>query len=370
MQNPILALSTLATRLAFLVGIVASCGVASAETFTVDDVRSTLVLSGSAVGVEFEQQGPGSLETTFTGSINVALGGSSLTFSGGSVVVADNSGSWEPKAGGAPGSEPANYGAQASAGFAAAKAAARHLQFDILSGAIPLSSGAFDPAAVDFSVPAAAGAVVDYAVTGLFNKADSLPFAGSADNASTTQGSLFTNGDTQTLTLPVKVTYLFKLLSDGDTVVTLTGQLVATRSLGGGGNNAFEGWAAGLFPGNNDPAVVGPNADPDGDDVPNFAEFAFGLNPTQPNPGFAPLVVKIDPAHADVLTVEFIRPKGLVGVQYSLRAGDNLADLKPLNVAPEITDLGNGTERVTFRDVQGIAGADAFRYIQLQVTKI
>ena len=46
--------------------------------------------------------------------------------------------------------------------------------------------------------------------------------------------------------------------------------------------SAFDDWIAGLFPGETDPDIIGPDADPDGDGFSNLAEFLFGSNPTQP----------------------------------------------------------------------------------------
>lgn len=49
---------------------------------------------------------------------------------------------------------------------------------------------------------------------------------------------------------------------------------------------AFDNFIDPLFPGNpNDPAFVGPNADPDGDGIRNFLEFALGGDPADVNSG-------------------------------------------------------------------------------------
>lgn len=54
-------------------------------------------------------------------------------------------------------------------------------------------------------------------------------------------------------------------------------QIALTRAA-----TAFDNFIDPLFPSNpNDPAFVGPNADPDGDGVSNFDEFALGGNPAQ-----------------------------------------------------------------------------------------
>jgi hypothetical protein len=41
----------------------------------------------------------------------------------------------------------------------------------------------------------------------------------------------------------------------------------------------FQSWINKFFPNETEPAIISPDADPDGDGVNNFAEYAFGLNP-------------------------------------------------------------------------------------------
>jgi alpha-L-rhamnosidase len=45
----------------------------------------------------------------------------------------------------------------------------------------------------------------------------------------------------------------------------------------------FQTWINGFFPTETDPATIGPDADPDGDGLGNFTEFAFGLLPNNGN---------------------------------------------------------------------------------------
>ncbi|WP_035610360.1 autotransporter-associated beta strand repeat-containing protein [Haloferula sp. BvORR071] len=49
--------------------------------------------------------------------------------------------------------------------------------------------------------------------------------------------------------------------------------------------SAFETWANGFFPGETDPNIVGPNADPDGDGNSNALEFALGGTPNNGSSG-------------------------------------------------------------------------------------
>lgn len=88
--------------------------VPTAVLFYLDDVNSTLSLSGNILGVPFEQQGPGSLTATVAGIISADIDTAAGTFSWGtdSYAAAADSGSWQPLADGSAGSAPANYGVQ------------------------------------------------------------------------------------------------------------------------------------------------------------------------------------------------------------------------------------------------------------------
>ncbi len=51
----------------------------------------------------------------------------------------------------------------------------------------------------------------------------------------------------------------------------------------GGGPQTYATWIAAAYPGSVDPLVIGFNADPDGDNIPNGAEYAFATLPNAPN---------------------------------------------------------------------------------------
>src|SRR5262245_9911569 len=101
-----------------------------AQVYTVDTNQSAITISGTLVGYTIAQQAAGSLTTKFAGTIQASVAGDTIQFSGQSLIEALDNGSWQPKADGTAGSEPANYGGQASAFFANAKAALRKIQLD------------------------------------------------------------------------------------------------------------------------------------------------------------------------------------------------------------------------------------------------
>src|SRR5947199_351696 len=78
--------------------------------------RDSMAMTGSLAGAPFMAQGPGSLMTTYSGTVGVGsvnLPAGTLTFdSSATAISAAVSGSWMPRANGADGSEPANYGGQ------------------------------------------------------------------------------------------------------------------------------------------------------------------------------------------------------------------------------------------------------------------
>jgi hypothetical protein len=141
--------------------------------------------------------------------------------------------------------------------------------------------------------------------------------------------------------------------------------LVATRTLGAAGKT-FADWLAAKFPGITDPSIVGPGADPDHDGLPNIVEFAFGLDPSVPNPASVPLKVGLNPADPSQRTLEFIRPKGLGGVTYLLQVSDDLTTWGNLTATPQITDLGNGQEKVVVTDTAPVNSSSS-RFILLSV---
>jgi hypothetical protein len=183
---------------------------------------SSLTLSGSVAGFSLQQQGPGSLVTTYSGTIDAAFDASTIQFNSAAADATIN-GSWQPLPGGSTGSAPADYGAQASFGAAGtAFGAGRNLVLDITSGVITLSGTSFDASQLTIS-----------ATTGQldFNS----PFASGSEDLSgafgsnqATAGDLSVVGQIATLTIPVLITQTLTLVQPGDTTITLTGNIVAT----------------------------------------------------------------------------------------------------------------------------------------------
>src|SRR5262245_37020967 len=92
---------------------------ATPVSFVIDPTVSSVRLSGTVnyLGSHtIEQQGAGSLTTTYQGTVAAnydpadGANGSLQFVTAGTNVTANNSGNWQPRSGGASGSEAANYG--------------------------------------------------------------------------------------------------------------------------------------------------------------------------------------------------------------------------------------------------------------------
>lgn len=203
---------------------------ALAEIFTIDANQSSVTISGSILTYTLNQQGPGSLTTTYEGTLQAALATGTIQFTGQSLIQAQTNGTWQPKADGSSGSEPADYAATANAGIATAMAALRSIEFDATSPVINVANGQFDASSLMFSFPTNAASTLAYNISGFITKSGAVPLSGYATNKVTTQASLAAAGNQQTLTIPVDATFLFSLTSPNDTTVALKGQLVATHA--------------------------------------------------------------------------------------------------------------------------------------------
>jgi hypothetical protein len=178
-------------------------------SFTLDSTRSSLALSGDVAGSTIQQQGSGSLTTTYSGKVAALWDqvGSTISFlSAGTDAVAGISGNWQPLPGGASGSAPANYGGQAQIILITARAALREMHVS-MSTSTPLSlsgSGPFTFSSTQtFTIT---HGFADYNAGALGSGQSDLSNA-SAANASSTNGTLQDLGNgTFQLTMPIDVT--------------------------------------------------------------------------------------------------------------------------------------------------------------------
>ncbi len=224
----------LATSCALFFLIIASAASAKADIFTINPALSSLTLSGSTNGSPFLQQGPGSLVTSYFGTIDASFNASSITFNS-ATATANNSGNWQPGPGGVPGSAPANYGVMATVFPFTALGAGRNLQFSLTSpNPITLTGTAFDASQINLTV---LSGLFDYLVAGVTN--GTLNEAGlTGPNAAT--GGMFTiTGGIATLTIPILFTQTVTVINPNDTTFTFAGTLVATAAVPEGSTSSL-----------------------------------------------------------------------------------------------------------------------------------
>jgi|GEM_PF-6731620 len=121
---------------------------AGPAVFVLDAPQSALAISGTVGGAPLQQQGPGSLTTTYAGNFLINLTPQSVQFMTGGAADANTNGNWDPLPNATAGTAPADYGAQFSQGFfGTARLAVRNLIADAQSDAIALNANLTFPAA-------------------------------------------------------------------------------------------------------------------------------------------------------------------------------------------------------------------------------
>lgn len=205
---------------------------AAPVVFTVDPLQSSITISGMVVGSTMNEQAAGSLTTKYGGTINAEIIDSTIQFTGGTVISAQNGGDYQPQANGVAGSAPANYGGAVDIIIASGKAAIRNIQLDLLSAPTSVTDGKFNSDGLVFQFLPNSPASFDYLISGFFfSEAGSEPLAGYSTNHITEQASLVIADATQTLTIPISADVAFGVITEGDSSLSLKGKLVATSAV-------------------------------------------------------------------------------------------------------------------------------------------
>ena len=211
---------------------------ASPVVFTLVSSPSQITASGFLLGGQFSTQAPGSLTTSFSGTINADLTATNIHFTGGSLIVAETNGIWEPAVGGVPGSAPADFGATNNANLGPGGTpgvpgnfSLRNLLLDVTNAPLAITNGGFDGSSLIFGIITNSTSIdYYYALAGATTNGNSMKLNGYSTNAVGTTAMLSTNAGTRQLVLQVNAFFLTTLLFHNDTLITLTGQLVATNA--------------------------------------------------------------------------------------------------------------------------------------------
>lgn len=206
---------------------------AAVTNWTVQSASSSLTISGalssgSTFITSITQQGPGSLATSYSGSISTTsnvFGGTpmDIAFLGG-VITANNSGNWDPLPNSLPGTAPANYGFKLDQGLlGGANFAMRNLSLQFLSGVESLSGSPYATQTYSADIGAetltGVGSFRGYGIIGGVDLIGEVPldfattYFNSPGSISYGPGELL---GTATLTIPVSFTVDY-ISSGGDT---------------------------------------------------------------------------------------------------------------------------------------------------------
>jgi hypothetical protein len=209
---------------------------AGSVVFKVDPARSYVSVSGSVtisgVGTYvFQQQGAGSLTASYTGSILVALAPPTISFPGGSAIQANNSGTWQPAAGGASGTAPANYGILVQPLFTTGYAAFRNTKLDLTGPPVLLTNGGFDAGHLmtTYLTNTPPPPTMDFLVSSLLPSMSTNGTALLTGTGTNSPGTAYLTNGLGLLTLVVPVgTTNSATIGDYPVTVILRGQIVAT----------------------------------------------------------------------------------------------------------------------------------------------
>jgi hypothetical protein len=204
--------------------------------FVLDESLSSLTLSGTLAGVPVQPQGPGADTTSYSGTITADfdLDAGTIFFSPDGVALAANSGNWQPLRDGSPGSEPANYGGQATVLLQLVRLAFRDLAFSAVTDQpIPLTPAGPGVYTFESTQRLAVTAGTDAYSAGAFGSG-SADLTGLMAQNSAAPGTLQDFGDgTFGLTVPIEATYT-QDFSGVTATLHVSGAIVGTAAPDGG----------------------------------------------------------------------------------------------------------------------------------------
>lgn len=224
--------------LVWLTALAVSLSQATADVslYQLDPTRSYLTLLGSTGGVNWSEQSPGSLKSSFSGWLAIDLSSPYLSFLPGSTVTASPSGNWLPGPKNSVTPSPADFGGKVTVGSGLSAnhllSAVRNLEFNLSGDGIPYGGGDFDASGITFSISNTGKAVVDYRANGLVVAFGEKSLAGDSVMNSATDGLMPPIvAEVASIVIPVDMELPPQTSLGGVTTFHLIGQLVGVRGV-------------------------------------------------------------------------------------------------------------------------------------------
>jgi hypothetical protein len=128
--------------------------------------------------------------------------------------------------------------------------------------------------------------------------------------------------------------------------------------------NLYADWQGLKWPGVSDPSIIGPNADPDRDGIPNLVEFALYLSPITPGKLPAGLV-----KNGANLEFTYIRARNAAGVTYQVEWSDTLApgSWSTTNVSESVVAPDTDPDLRTIKAT--VPAGTGKRFLRLKITQ-
>jgi hypothetical protein len=212
---------------------IAAPALAVERVYSIDTNQSSIAISGTVTSASLgnaaiEEQGAGSLSTSYSGIIRTDRSANTIQFLPGSEADASVNGTWRPLADGAGGMAPADYGARVPFNILATLyVAAREMVGDFSSGILPVTAGSFDLSAVALEFTGGSIAYRDEPF-GLESGSRSLiGESGLLEGTGLLTSQMQAGGILETLTIPVNSSVTVTV-SEASINLALSGQLVAT----------------------------------------------------------------------------------------------------------------------------------------------
>jgi PEP-CTERM motif-containing protein len=212
--------------LLLLAGLASFSTAARADTFVIDPAQSILTLSATFQGVAATQQPPAGFTTSYTGFVDATIGANTIQFNSAS-ADANVSGIYQPAVGGGAGLAPGDYGGQFTIAVFQGVFSIRDLVASLASNSTSLTGGTFDAGALMFSILSGS---TDYNVSALGLMGSVSMIGETAQNGSGVGSIAIVNG-VETMTVPIDVTITLSAVNTDDTVIHLSGNIVAISAV-------------------------------------------------------------------------------------------------------------------------------------------